>query len=167
MKTIDHALGKLAKALEAVMVIALIVMVLVMFMQVVLRYVFATGFAWTEELSRFMMIYMIFIGAAVLASHDGHISVTILDDLFKGVPKKILKLIQYVLTLVYCGVMGQLGLSTLAIVSRQKTPNLQITMDIVYAVIPASMILMGLYILAKIALLFTAQKAAAEEGETR
>lgn len=165
MKRINQVLEKTAKALEWVMIVALSVMVLVMFMQVLLRYVFSTGFAWTEELSRFMMIYMIFIGAAVLASQDGHISVTILDDWLKGVPRKIIKLVQYILTLVYCAVMSQLGLSTLSIVSRQKTPNMQITMDIIYAVIPVSMILMGIYILFKIVLLFTTPKAQAKEGD--
>ncbi len=163
MKRVNDVLQKTAKLLETVMIVALSVMVVVMFMQVVLRYVFATGFAWTEELSRFMMIYMIFIGAAVLASQDGHISVTILDDLLKGVSRKVIKGVQYALTLAYCIVMGNLGLSTLAIVAKQKTPNMQITMDWVYAIIPVSMILMAIYILAKFVQLFA--KPQQKEGD--
>lgn len=163
MKRVNDVLQKTAKLLETVMIVALSVMVVVMFMQVVLRYVFSTGFAWTEELSRFMMIYMIFIGAAVLASQDGHISVTILDDLLKGIPRKVIKGVQYALTLAYCIVMGNLSLSTLSIVAKQKTPNMQITMDWVYIIIPVSMILMAIYILAKFVLLFT--KPQSKEGD--
>lgn len=165
MQTLNRVLGKVAKALETVMIASLIVMVVVMFMQVVLRYVFATGFAWTEELSRFLMIYMIFIGSAVLASQDGHISVTILDDLLKGIPRKILKLVQYILCLVYSALVAKIGYATLAIVGKQKTPNMQITMDWIYAVIPVSMALMFIYLLVKSVLLFTAPAKLTKEGE--
>ncbi len=163
MNALNKILTKSAKALESVMIIALIVMVLVMFMQVVLRYVFATGFAWTEELSRFLMVYMIFIGGAVLAAQDGHISVTILDEVLKGVPRKILKLVQYLLCLLYSGIMAKIGYSTLAIVGRQKSPNMQITMDWIYAIVPVSMALVVFYLLMKIALLFT--RSPQKEGE--
>ncbi len=155
MNSLSKILGKAAKALEWVMLTALMVMVLVMFLQVVLRYVFSTGFAWSEELSRFLMIYMIFIGGAVLSSHDGHISVTILDELLKGVSYKVIKVIQYLISLAYCGFMAKIGLSTLPIVARQKTPNMQITMDWIYMIIPVSMILMVIYIAFKLVLLFT------------
>ena len=145
------------------MIAALMVMVLVMFMQVVLRYVFSTGFAWSEELSRFLMIYMIFIGGALLTSQDGHISVTILDDLLKGISYKVIKAIQYLISLAYCFFMARIGLSTLSIVARQKTPNMQITMDWVYMIIPVSMILMVIYIASKLVLLFTQPQK--KEGE--
>ena len=165
MNALNKGLTKSAKALEIVMIAALMVMVLVMFMQVVLRYAFATGFAWTEELSRFLMVYMIFVGGAVLAAQDGHISVTILDELLKGVPQKILKLVQYLLCLLYSGIMAKIGYSTLAIVGRQKSPNMQITMDWIYAIVPVSMALIVLYLLIKIALLFT--HAPQKEGEAQ
>lgn len=165
MNALNKVLTKSARALEIVMIAALMVMVLVMFMQVVLRYVFATGFAWTEELSRFLMVYLIFLGGAVLASQDGHISVTILDEMLKGVPRKILKLGQYLLCLLYSGIMAKIGYSTLAIVGRQKSPNMQLTMDWIYAIVPVSMALIVLYLLMKIALLFT--RAPQKEGEAQ
>ena len=50
MQTLNRVLGKVAKALETVMIASLMVMVVVMFMQVVLRYVFHTSILQLREL---------------------------------------------------------------------------------------------------------------------
>lgn len=155
MEAVKKGLGLLTKALEVLMVVILAVMVVVMFLQVFLRYVLSTGWPWTEELTRFAMVYMIFIGAAILTSFDGHISVTILDGFLKGNAHKVLKLVQYAITLVYCFIMARAGFNALSIVSLQKSPNMQITMNLIYIVMPVGMILMMVYILAKCVMLFT------------
>ena len=171
MDAVKKSLAIVTKVLEALMLAILVVMVVVMFLQVFLRYVLSTGWPWTEELTRFSMVYMIFIGAVVLTSLDGHISVTILDDMLKGTARKILKLVQYVIFLVYCFVMSRAGFNSLKIVALQKSPNMQITMNLIYVIIPVSMVLMMVYIVSKMVLLFleTPDQAAitAEGGENK
>jgi TRAP-type C4-dicarboxylate transport system permease small subunit len=51
---------------------------------VLLRYVFLHPIFWADELARYLMVWMIFLGAGKVAGNEGHVSVTILADRFPG-----------------------------------------------------------------------------------
>lgn len=145
MNKVDSILFRIVKGLEGLMIASSVIMTIVMFAQVVLRYVFKTGFPWTEELSRFLMIYLVFIGSIVLTHEDSHISVTIFDEMLKGTALKILKCVQYLIAIIYCGLMVRIGFASLPIVKMQKSPNMRITMDYVYIIIPICCAFMLIY----------------------
>jgi len=50
--------------------------VVLLFMQVVLRYFFGKSIAWTEEMSRYTFMWMVYIAASLAAKQDTHIRVT-------------------------------------------------------------------------------------------
>lgn len=77
-------LGKLALvALRVFMVAALTAMIVLVFLNVVLRYGFNSGISVSEELSRTLFVWLIFMGA-VLAMYDhGHLGV---DSLVRRLP---------------------------------------------------------------------------------
>ena len=154
MDRVDNILDKFVKVFESMMITASIIMVVVMFAQVILRYVFKTGFPWTEELSRFTMIYLVFIGSIVLAHENSHISVTILDETLKGYALKILKCLQYLITILYCAIMAKIGFASLPIVKMQLSPNMRITMDKIYVIIPVCCAFMLLYTVRRAVRLF-------------
>ena len=52
-------------AMNTIIVVSLALMVIMVFSNVVLRYVFNSGITATEELSRFLFLWLIFIGAIV------------------------------------------------------------------------------------------------------
>lgn len=54
----------------------LIATVVLLFAQVVLRYVFGKSIAWTEEMSRYTFMWMVYIAASLAAKQDAHIRVT-------------------------------------------------------------------------------------------
>jgi TRAP-type C4-dicarboxylate transport system permease small subunit len=58
------------RAVEAVLAALLLGMVLMVFGNVVLRYVFNSGIVVSEELSRFFFVWLTFIGA-IVAMHEG------------------------------------------------------------------------------------------------
>jgi TRAP-type C4-dicarboxylate transport system permease small subunit len=60
----------LFKAAEAMLAALLLGMVIMVFGNVVLRYVFNSGITVSEELSRFFFVWLTFVGA-VVAMHDG------------------------------------------------------------------------------------------------
>lgn len=64
------ALGRLFKVVEGVLAILLLGMVLMVFGNVVLRYVFNSGIVISEELSRIFFVWLTFIGA-IVAVRDG------------------------------------------------------------------------------------------------
>ena len=65
----------LTKCEEVLVTVAAIVMVLLVFIQVVCRYVLEVSLQGTEELARYLMITGTFLGAAVAVKRKGHIQV--------------------------------------------------------------------------------------------
>ena len=68
-KFVDRACG----LIETVMVLLLALMVAMVFGNVVLRYVFNSGIAVSEELSRWLFVWMTFLGAFVALKEHAHL----------------------------------------------------------------------------------------------
>src|SRR3546814_4550346 len=66
------------KTLEVLMVLCLAAMCLMVFGNVVLRHFFNSGVNIAEELSRFMFIWLTFLGAIVAMREGGHLGVDVL-----------------------------------------------------------------------------------------
>jgi TRAP-type C4-dicarboxylate transport system permease small subunit len=63
------------KALEGLLVLLLAAMVVMVFGNVVLRYLFDTGIDVSEELSRYFFVWLTFIGAVVVGRENAHLGV--------------------------------------------------------------------------------------------
>jgi TRAP-type C4-dicarboxylate transport system permease small subunit len=94
-----------SKMLEVSMVFFLAVMVVLVFGNVVLRYGFNSGISISEEVSRYLFIWLIFFGAVLGLKEHTHIGV---DTLFRRLPdrgKKLCLLASHVLMLYCCGLI--------------------------------------------------------------
>jgi TRAP-type C4-dicarboxylate transport system permease small subunit len=60
----------------------LAVAVLVVLMQIILRFGFNNPRAWAEEVSRYLFIWMVFIGCGIATARGSHIRVTEIVDMF-------------------------------------------------------------------------------------
>ena len=72
------ALAAINKLLEAFAVINLALMSLLVFLNVVLRYTLNSGLTFTEEASRYMFVWLTFMGAVLAFNGDEHVSVQFL-----------------------------------------------------------------------------------------
>lgn len=80
MKKLNDLLLKIEeKSIAAV----LIVMVILSFTQVLSRYVFKYSFPWIEETTRYLMIWLTYIGTAYVCAMHQHISVDVLPEFMK------------------------------------------------------------------------------------
>jgi len=149
----------LGKVLEALIVVLLVVMTVLMFAQVLGRYVFKNGLFWAEELSRFSMVYLVYLGAAIACKNGDHISVTILDELLqKKAGYRIYRTAIALINLAFLVVVSVIGIESLAMVKAQTSPNMGIPMSVAYASIPIGSILMTLYVVLGIVLLYAPQE---------
>ena len=85
--------------LKLVMVLCLALMVILVFGNVVLRYGFNTGITVSEELSRWLFVYVTFLGAIVAMREHAHLGV---DSIVKRLPpigKKICLVVSQLLML--------------------------------------------------------------------
>ncbi|WP_425256872.1 TRAP transporter small permease [Rubrivivax sp. RP6-9] len=78
-------LDRFCRLLELLIALCLAVMVVMVFGNVVLRYVFNSGIAVSEELSRWLFVWMTFIGAIVALKEHGHLGT---DMLVARLPRK-------------------------------------------------------------------------------
>lgn len=130
--------------------IALLVAILsvVVFLQVVFRYVFNSPLHWSEEMARFLMIWVVLLAAAIGIKRHSHFSV---DILVKKFPEKVQKGLQFILELflfvLIFDVMIINGVALTKLTIRQISPALHISMSYVYSSVLAGGILSCLYIL--------------------
>ncbi|MDR2113401.1 MAG: TRAP transporter small permease subunit, partial [Candidatus Accumulibacter sp.] len=75
-------LDTLFRGVEILMASFLTVMIAMVFMNVVLRYVFSMGFAWSEEIARLCFIYLVYLGAIGAMRDNQHL---IIDSLLSRV----------------------------------------------------------------------------------
>jgi C4-dicarboxylate transporter, DctQ subunit len=123
---------------------AIIVCSLLLFVNVVMRYIFLLPIYWAEELVRYLMVWMIFIGASQVTLWGGHVAVDIVPRALSKRGNVILAFIVNVICIVFCLVLAYLSLKQMLRVMRagQISPALEIPMWIAYLSIPAGTMLM-------------------------
>ena len=100
--TIDHVINRLCKVLEAFLVLSLALMVLMVFGNVVLRYGFNSGITVSEEASRWLFVWMTFMGAVVALNEHGHLGTDFLVARLPAWGKKLCLGVGYALMLFIC-----------------------------------------------------------------
>ena len=99
---VGSALRLYCKALEAVIALCLLLMVVLVFGNVVLRYAFNSGIAISEELSRWLFVWLTFLGAIVALREHGHLGTEALVSRLGPLGRKTCLVIGYVLMLGCC-----------------------------------------------------------------
>lgn len=139
---------KLDKTVAGLLVILLGIMVLNVTWQVVSRYVFQAPSSFTDELSRYMLIWLGMLGAAYVAGKNEHLAIDILPQKLTGKGKmRVLIFIHIVIVAFVIPVMilGGGNLVYITFVLEQKSATLQVPLAYVYAIIPLSGILILYY----------------------
>jgi TRAP-type C4-dicarboxylate transport system permease small subunit len=86
--------------LKGIIALCLAVMVILVFGNVVLRYGFNTGITVSEEVSRWLFVYLTFLGAIVALHEHGHLGVDMLVAKLPVLGKKACLLVSQILMLV-------------------------------------------------------------------
>jgi C4-dicarboxylate transporter DctQ subunit len=93
------------RAEEAFMIVALAAMTLLTFLQVVLRYLFATGFVWTLEVTTYLFAWLVLIGMSYGVRTQAHIAVDLLTARLPPRAARGVALFTLACCLAYCALM--------------------------------------------------------------
>lgn len=104
---IHRFLNGSCRLLEVVMAVCLAVMVVLVFGNVLLRYGFNSGITLSEELSRWLFVWMTFLGAIVALKEHGHLGTDMLVRRLGPVGKKFCLGLSQVLMLFVCCLLFQ------------------------------------------------------------
>ncbi|GAA0433751.1 hypothetical protein GCM10008983_07910 [Lentibacillus halophilus] len=129
---------------EWVIASGFIFIVLLVFAQVVFRYVFNSSLGWSAELSRYVLIWLAWISVSLAIRKNAHIRVEVVKKLFSDRFKLIIEFIVLVLWVTFSVFLAYLGFQFVKQVqlTGQTSPSIGIPMWIVYLVVPISGALM-------------------------
>src|SRR5690554_6725431 len=140
--------AKLDKAVANLLTIILGIMVLNVTWQVVSRYVFQSPSSFTDELSRYMLIWLGMLGAAYVAGKNEHLAIDILPQKLTGKPKMRLMIFIHIVIIAFVlpvMILGGGNLVYITYVLEQKSATLQVPLAYIYAIIPISGLLVLYY----------------------
>ncbi|WP_313342295.1 TRAP transporter small permease [Sedimentibacter sp.] len=136
---------KLEKFILGILSILFTVMVVALFYQIIMRFLFESANSWSEELTRYSFIWMSMLGSAIATRRSRHMNV---DFLMNRMPK-ILKIINSIiiksLIIAFLIVIIFYGISLVSITFKQLSPGLRVPMAYMYASVPIGGILMLLF----------------------
>jgi C4-dicarboxylate transporter DctQ subunit len=89
---------------EGVISLLLVGMTLLVFYEVVLRFVFNTGHGWIQEVTLLISAWMVLLGASYGIKVGCHIGVDAVVRLIPTGPRRWVSMIATVLALIYCGI---------------------------------------------------------------
>lgn len=101
----DKASVILYKICTASTACAAAVMTGIVFVRVVMRYVFNSGFQWSEEISVLLMMWIAFFGGSLIFCEQGGISVTVLIDKLSLKKFRAVQILFHLMTLVFLTVL--------------------------------------------------------------
>jgi TRAP-type transport system small permease protein len=159
---LDKLIATYCKLLEYAMALFLALMVLMVFGNVVLRYGFNSGIAISEELSRWLFVWVTFMGAVVALKEHGHLGTDMLISRLSLAGKKVCLAISYVLMLALCGVLFKGAWEQTKINLSSTSAAMEVSMGIFFATGLMFAVLGGLIIARDLYRLLTGQMNEAE-----
>jgi len=141
---VEQFFARLERWLEPLLAGLLAFITIGVFIQVVLRYVFAMSFLWGEELSLFAFIWCVFLGTAVCSWRHTHFSFDLFSEILRGRAAGAQRLVVDLCVLGVTLVMVVTGWQFSQMSLARLSPALGITLFVPTIIIPVSGALMSL-----------------------
>lgn len=139
---------KIDTILANFLVIIMSIMVINVLWQVASRFIVGSPSSFTDELARYLMIWIGILGAAYVSGQNMHVAIDVLPSRLSSKAQRRLKLIVKMLIILFCLTAMVIGGSRLVYITHvldQNSPALQVPLSLVYVVIPISGLLIIYY----------------------
>lgn len=138
---IHRICDRVNRFVELLLFVLLLAMTVAVFLQVLFRYALDAPLFWTEELARYLMIWIVYLGASVGLKRGAHVGFTYFVNLAGAKIANWCYLISYTGVLAFCVNFTYYGLVIVLRNLTQVTPALQLPIGIVYMALPVSGVL--------------------------
>lgn len=140
----------------------LMVMLVILTYQVLLRFLFNSSNAWSEEVARYMFIWLVYVGSSYGFLKNAHIKIDVLMYVFPKGIRKYVKKIGLIVLICFTAFVSVIGWKYTVSFYRigQLSMGLKIKKAYVYAAIPVGF---GLMTIRNICNLFSAEGTGEEE----
>ncbi len=148
---------KLRKSLDSVLYWALATLMAIMTVnvlwQVASRYLMTTPSSFTDELARFLLIWVSLLGASYVAGKKLHLAIDILPSKLEGKNQKRLTIFINLLVAafsLFALVWGGIKLVYITLILEQTSASLNVPLGYVYSVLPLSGLIIIFYSIANL-----------------
>jgi TRAP-type C4-dicarboxylate transport system permease small subunit len=140
--------AQIDSVLEKILIIIMSLMVVNVLWQVFSRYLLGDPSSFTDELARYLMIWVGVLGAAYVAGKGNHVAITYFTEKLSPSNFKKVQIIINITILsfaIFGMIIGGSRLVYITLFLEQLSPALKIPLGVVYSVIPISGVLITFY----------------------
>ncbi len=159
---LDKLIEGYCKALGLIIAASLALMVVLVFGNVILRYGFNSGITVSEELSRWLFVWLTFLGAIVALKEGAHLGSDTLVSRMPLAIKKLFFLVGHGLMLFVCWLLFKGALDQVIINLETTSAVMEASMAIFYGCGVVTAVSMALILLHKVWRMLTGQLTEAE-----
>ncbi|MFC3041822.1 TRAP transporter small permease [Virgibacillus xinjiangensis] len=134
----DRILHVINRATEIITMSLLLAMVALVFLQVCTRLLLDSSFSWTDELARYMFIWVVFLGGGIAFQHGTHISIEAMKEKLPFHLQRVLQVFVTVVCILFFILLITTGIQLMNSSMSQTSPALSLPMGLMYSVIPVS-----------------------------
>ena len=141
-------MGQLDRIVEIFLCLLMVFLVLNVSWQVITRFILPEPRSYTEEVARFLLMWIGLLGAAYAYRKKMHLGIDIVSEKLQGRAKYVTTLFVYFLTLLVAIavlIVGGMNLVLLTLELNQFSSSLGLPMGLIYLCLPLSGFLIVLY----------------------
>ena len=112
------------------------------FANVVMRYGFGQSFAWAEEISRYLVVWLCFLASGLALRQGAHIAVETLPEALPGPAARLVRLLVVLLVGLFLVLLAWWGWEYAMFAWKQRSPVLRLSAGMVYLAVPVGCVLM-------------------------
>ncbi|WP_209328988.1 TRAP transporter small permease [Lunatimonas salinarum] len=146
------------RIVSVLLIVIMAVMVVNVTWQVLSRYVFQSPSSYTDELSRYLLVWLGMLGAAYVAGKNEHLAIDIYPQKLHGAAKRRLMVFIHLVIVSFVVPVMLLGGGNLVYITytlQQKSATLGLPLAYVYVIIPISGLLVLFYQIVEIRKILT------------
>jgi TRAP-type C4-dicarboxylate transport system permease small subunit len=136
-------------ALEALTLVGMSVVFVTVVVEVVLRYGFGSSLIFTEELTRYTMIWVAFLGGVVALRDGAHVATGGIGDRFGPTVGRLASLVADGLAVLFLITLTWASIQTLPNQRDQLTTTLNVSIFWFYLALPVGAVLMALVVIGR------------------
>ena len=132
MRKLESRFESLDRLVEWFVATLVAAMVIAGFMQIVNRFVFNVSLSWSEELQRYINIWIVFLAVPIGYRRGAHLGMNLLFERLPALAQKTLVVVQELLWLTLALAIAWYATRIMDVAQNQTSGSLGITMDKVY-----------------------------------
>ena len=131
-----------ANSLEISLMVMLLAICAIVFVGVFFRYFLSIGLGWTEELARYLQIWLTFVGATVAVKRWAHFQLTLVNQWIPAGGRRFTQVFAIAVVMVLAGIMIKNGIDITRVTWNQASPVMGWRIGYLYLISPTSGVLM-------------------------